>query len=152
MAEPKLVDLATIQRAARVATQLSPTARGAISVSRKASDGRYRLHPAFPARTRGGLVRQGIAVPGEPAYLLTDFGVLVRQAVVKGVNEFLAEHTPGKCPMHGDDHTVEINDMLTCRECRLCSFPEIEHGQAYCGRCGEPMVCDECGERWGASA
>lgn len=149
-----VADWSTIQRAARLAAQLSPTARGALTV-RWMVDGRRCLHPAAAtARTRAALVRQGIvkdaADPGEPDDMLTDFGLLVRSAMVKGAAAFLAEHMPAECPTHGDDHTVDITDMLTCRECKLCGFPDIQGGQAYCRWCGEPMVCDDCGTSWGA--
>lgn len=89
-------DHETRQRAVRVASKLSPTARGAVSVAREIN-GRRALHPAAgTARTRGSLVKLGIAsrdsaIPGEPAYLLTDFGRVVHAVVVKGAAAVLAE-------------------------------------------------------------
>lgn len=84
------IDLETAQRAIRIQAQLSPLARGALTTSREIN-GRRSLHPAGSVRTHNSLISRGIATPETatpdlPDNFLTDFGLLVHLALVKGAD------------------------------------------------------------------
>lgn len=93
------------------------------------------LAPSFKLWNRNSTFRLVIAVHG-PISHIWPLTVARNRAHNMGMTK--AQH-----------HTIDEGmSSYWCHECKAWRQCEIDSGGYLCGRCGEDILCDECGQRW----